>query len=307
MTVSRLKRPKLERDQPVRRFSTLFGAPASDPARPGAARNGEHRADPDESIDDPADAPSADNGAANGRAVSETVEMGYRVIDDYLRQGQKVAEAFNPASWMGPGQNGSPDEIQKIAQRVMQYGWDFAGMWFEMWTRMAGNGGWPPGFPMPGMPATSASHGRPGSTVSESPPGSDEASGSEPVRLEVDVRSARPTKSSLDLRPGPTHALVLQRLRPATGEGPSIDDASIERVGEGGALTVKVVVAREQPAGVYNAIILDASTNLPRGTLSISISDELPEGSSEPFSSEGDGEESPTRRRKRDSSGKARS
>lgn len=270
---NRMKRPKLERDRPVRSFSTLFGAPAS--GRAHSEPDGASETDGSESSNGSSNGADGANGSAGaGRAVSETVEMGYRVIDDYLRQGQKVAEAFNPATWMNPGQGGSNEELQKIAQRVMQYGWDFAGMWFEMWSRMGGAGAWPQGPWMAGMPFGPSPNGQQHGGGPERHASAD-GMGAEPVRLEIDVRSSRATSTSIELRPGKTHDLILQRLRPAAEDGLPIGEASLEPAADGHALKLKVTVPDEQKAGIYNALIVDSRTNLPRGTFSITVTDTL--------------------------------
>ena len=65
----RVKRPRLDRRSPLRSWATLFGAPSS-----------EGRGD---------DEPERRGGVDD--VVSRSVELGYRVIDDWMRQGQRSA------------------------------------------------------------------------------------------------------------------------------------------------------------------------------------------------------------------------
>src|SRR6516162_534153 len=64
----RLRRPSLDRSAPVRRASTLF---------------------------EPASADGENAGATEGLAgvMSRSVELGYRVVDEYIRQGRRARAA----------------------------------------------------------------------------------------------------------------------------------------------------------------------------------------------------------------------
>jgi hypothetical protein len=269
MTTKRAKRPKLERDRPVRTFSTLFGSAKGRPERRATTESSSSADSPPE---------PAPNPPPVAPALSDTVELGYRVIDEYLKQGQQVAQAFNPTAWAGRGA-GSADDLQQMGQRVMQYGWDFAGLWFEMWSRMAGNtSAW---MPIPGMP------GMPGMPR---PPGAEQKPGAAPVpngashngaasvgtngdgeRVVVSVACERPTSTAVELRSGPPSELVVHALRAEDHEGPPIRDVRVERQPGDGTVVVKVTVSASQAPGTYNGLIIDSKTNLPRGTLSVRV------------------------------------
>jgi len=261
MPTRRIKRPKLERTRPKRTWSTLFGSSAG--SRPSA------------STEDEGGQAARSESRANSQKLSEAVDTGYRVIEDYLSQGQKVAQSFAP-SFRGASAT-SGDQPAEMAQRVMQYGWDFFGLWFEMASKMASGA---PGFPPPGAPVTTprSESARPNAADSKSTasPGSgDAASGAEnAVHVIVAVSSQRATTTALDVRPG-NGPLVIHALRPEGHDGPPIRDIDIHWDAQGGSVTLKVAVKDEHPAGVYNAMIVDAGTNLPRGTLSLEI---LPSG-----------------------------
>jgi hypothetical protein len=248
MVAKRAKRPKLERDQPNRSWSTLFGAaPAKDQPSP-------------------ANGPGGPNRPQDRDALSDSVQLGYRVIEDYLKQSQKVAQAFAPASFAAGVPTGSPEEMQQMAQRVMQYGWDFAGLWMEMWSRMGNT----PGFrsPIPGMnmdPTTSAVGAEPAR------PGAAPAASQPSAALFVSVESVLPTMTSVELIPGQSTELVIHALRAEGHEAAPIRDVSIERTNDDGRLIVRVVIDAKQPPGEYRALIAEASSNLPRGTLSVRV------------------------------------
>jgi hypothetical protein len=156
--------------------------------------------------------------------------------------------------------------MQQLAQRVMQYGWDFAGLWFEMWTRMGGNAtGWPPPASGPASIQPEVPARSPGHRESADP------AGPGPARLSVCVVSERPTVATLEVRPGVGGPLVVHTLRAEGHDAPAIRDVTIESSAGDDAVTVKVVVPASQPPGVYNGLIIDGASNLPRGTVSVRV------------------------------------
>ena len=293
MSAERKKRPPLERDRPIRTWSTLFRPP--DRVAPGSA-DGRPAGD-GSSAARPSPGPSLADAVGFGGPLADTVEKGYRVIDEYIRQGQTFAQGFSPTSWMNPGQQAAPADMQQLAQRVMQYGWDFAGLWFEMWTKMAGSSsGWPAPFGSaagapPGAPSGTPPTGWPFGTPPPGPFGPFPKPSAEPVRTQngnatahpqdqvekaarmaVSVASKRPTTTTLDLRPGPTKSLVVHALRAEGTSAPPIREVTMECSPDQDSVIVKVAVPPDQPAGIYNAMIIDSESNLPRGTLSLTIS-----------------------------------
>lgn len=251
MSAKRVKRPKLERERPNREWSTLFGAAqAAGAGKPGSEQPGKDK---------------------SGAALSDTVELGYRVIDDYLRQGRQVAQSFGGTGWNGgaavPGA-GSSDEMQQMAQRVMQYGWDFAGLWFEMWNRAGGPNaasmpmppGWAP--PRPAEPKEP----RPAPTSAESHASTARA---ETQTVSVSVDSKLLTTTSVELRPGPIGDLVVHALRADGHEAPPIGNVTLETTDDGPL--IRIVIESAQPAGRYRAAIVDATSNLPRGLLTVRV------------------------------------
>jgi hypothetical protein len=120
MDSERFKRPEAERNGPIRNWSTIYGPSESSPR--GGGGGSEH---------DP---------------VRRGVNLGYEVVEEYLRQGERAARGFaagrvSPEAWAG--------EIQGLTSRTMQFAWDFMSMWFELMgaltmSRMGGaNGGSP--------------------------------------------------------------------------------------------------------------------------------------------------------------------
>jgi hypothetical protein len=244
MDSQRRKRPKLERDQPVRNFSSLFTTTATSAA---ASSNG------------------AGKTGAPSDAVAGAVNLGYRVIDAYMRQGQEAAQSFTGGG--APGQPPASEPLQQMTSRLMQYGMDFAGLWFEMWSKL-GQGGFPegawPGFPgAPSPPPERAGHAASASrATSEAEPRD---------RVTVVVKSSLPVETALDLRQTRGKQLLIHALRPEGHEAPSIRSVEIETNAADGSLVVRVEIPADQAPGAYNCLIVDAGSNLPQGTLSVRV------------------------------------
>jgi hypothetical protein len=261
----RPKRPPPQRTQPIRSWSTLFAVPTSD----GDA------ATPD------AEAREADIGPTEPQAtglndvVSRSVDLGYRVIDEYIRQGQKAAQRLNDRSY---GTQAMAGDLQDLAMRMTQYASDFAAVWVEFIQRAAGQNGAAPapagGYTGPAdmaatspTPATAPAAAAPGVSAVVSPP-------SDPTRVRIEILATQPTEVSLDLRPGAAQAsLLVHALRAPEADKPRLTEVSVERGVDGEPPRLRIRVPPNQPPGIYSGLIIDASTSLPAGSVTVRIAD----------------------------------
>jgi hypothetical protein len=258
MTSTRLKRPVLERQHPIRAWSTLFGAPRTAP--PASAGP-----DAERTIDGSYGAPPPLGASAS---LAGAVEAAYRVVNEHIRQGQSFAQGLSPGAGTSPAAAGVPADAQQLAQRVMQYGWDFAGLWFEMWTRM---GGTATGWPSPVGPAAARPEAPAGPAPAPAPTSSAGSSvAAAPMGVSISVVAQGRTAAAIELRPGPSGPLLVQPLRGDGDEAP-LRDVTIESSGPDGAVRVEVVVPPQQPPGVYNGLVIDSATRRPRGTVSVQV------------------------------------
>ena len=208
MTRERIKRPEPERTQPIRNWAGAFGPPGEgSPPPPGVPFRGPPFAGPPR---DP---------------VSRGVEAGYRVIDEYLRQGQSVARAMwspfipgfsAPGESVPPGANvppgGSvppgappwagasavPEEIQQRMGTMIRQATDLAMMWMDF-VGMGSVGAAAPRSPYagpfgdPGAPrapfAGPFTAGEPAPSRAENPPVARPASEPAPERAPVDQQT----------------------------------------------------------------------------------------------------------------------
>jgi hypothetical protein len=256
---ARVKRPEPSRTQPIRNWSTLFDPAGrfTPPGFPGQAEPGPRPSSPA----DP---------------VSRGVEAGYRVMEEYMRQGQNVARMM----WAPYGGNGAPpaDEMQQRMGAMFRQATDLAMMWLDMagmgW--MGGMGGRPPTapgsvavgpFPTGGEPPAPAPvHDNPGRRAAPQPERSDQTA------FTIEVESARRTEVSIDLRPRSAELrLRVPDLRASDPLLPRLTDVTIEGAQDEDRVRVCIRVPPDQPPGIYSGIILDERTSLPRGTLSVRV------------------------------------
>jgi hypothetical protein len=248
----RVKRPELPRTEPIRSWSTLFGSDSA----VGRARD-----------------TYAVGAQAASSAVQRGVEVGYRVVDEYVRQGSAAAAAFSAPNraQASNGAQGLPNgDLPLMAERMLRNAQDFSSMWFEMMGSMLNMSGQFPGAAARGA-SSSNGHAPP-------PPASRGAAGEPPAdavrsRLIVRIDSVRPTEVTLTLD---DHAhgdeIAVEPLRAATGSS-SIDDVSLTlSESPRGTLTLKARVPAEIPADRYSGALLDAIGGKPRGRLTIAVS-----------------------------------
>jgi hypothetical protein len=75
----------------------------------------------------------------------------------------------------------------------------------------------------------------------------------------------------LELRRGAWSTLAAHALRPEGHDGPAIRGVSIDARPEESTLRVSVAVPADQAPGVYNGMLVDTASNLPRGTLTVRV------------------------------------
>ncbi len=246
----RLKRPMLERVQPVRSWSAMFGMPMPDGGASPSASPGRDRP-----------------GGSWSDVVARSVELGYRVVDEYIRQGQSAARQFGGRSFAGEKVTA---DAQELVGRMAQYAADFTTLWLEMMQAAAATGGWP-------TPSQSVRSPRPPATGAATPPAQD-APRSDPrdtparTLVRVVVASAYPTEVSVDFHPrAGLHQLAAQALRSADDSVPRITDVHIATSGPEEPVVLRIQVPAGQPPGVYNGMIVDEETGFAAGTVSLRV------------------------------------
>jgi hypothetical protein len=209
------------------------------------------------------------------------VETGYRVVEEYLRQGQNMARAVGLPF---PDGAVADDGLQNRMGAMFRSFSDFAGLWMDVMGRMSAGGAPAPGvtppqgtagpFPAGGGPVVSedpkaVAPERPVAPEPRVPP---EPQAGAPLALTLDVQSARRIEISIDLRPRSSGlSLVVHELRAPEPDKPRLAGVTLEGMPDEERVVLRLHVPDDHPPGVYSGVILDARTSLPRGTLSVRI------------------------------------
>lgn len=263
----RVKRTTPPRTGPIRSFETLFGESGAGVPRPAEPA--------------PGDASSPNGAPRGGDPIARGVDLGYRVIDAYMREGQKAARRM----W-GPftgAPSATPDVQQRLTSMFRQTA-DLAAMWFDLTSAMGipglVNGATPAAGSVVAGPFKSGEAASGGaaqdapSRVAPSPeaPSAARGGGEEPAMVAIDIASRKPASVSIDLRPqSPGTTLRVHDLRDIDPDKPRLQGAKVEVTDEG--VRVRVRVPDDFPPGTYAGVILDERTSLPRGVLSVRVSE----------------------------------
>jgi hypothetical protein len=246
MSDDRVKRPHLERSGPVRNWARMLVGDALPDAPPAA---GERRASP------------------SGDAISRSVELGYRVVDEYIAQGRRAAERLGVRPLVPGGLGGDP---QELGARMMRYASDFVTVWMQLMEAAVTGGALraaPPAAPPPSGEVPPAPFPSPGSGAAPTAP--------DGTRVRIEVTSLWPTEVLVDLRPEASGAsVVAHALRAVDPELPRIDGVSFASNGAGDPPLLRVRIPPSQPPGVYNGLLVDRETSRPVGTVSVRVSRE---------------------------------
>jgi hypothetical protein len=254
----RHKRPELDRFGPIRRFGGVLG-------RDGAPWT-ESRSERDPS---------------SPRPVARAVELGYSVIEEYIRQGQAFARSAG--SQRGPEGPAAPDP-RRLTERMYQYASDLAAVWLEYAQTTMGQtrppGAEPGSPPGPHPPAPHVGGFDIGSDSAPTRSSVAPASGSDTTDrapldapgVSIDIVSKRRAEVTVELKPGSVHAaLSVHDLRPRDPRLPRISGVTIDAKPSENRVVVRLDVPDDRPAGTYTGLVVDSVSNLPQGTLSVRV------------------------------------
>jgi hypothetical protein len=193
--------------------------------------------------------------------VSRSVELGYRVVDEYIHQGQRAAQRLNDRS-LAP--ETIARDVQDLTARMTQYASDFLGVWFEF-LELATAGS--------GVRQTSRENGQQTEPTAGAPrPQPPRRASARRTRVRIHLTSHRPAEVSIDLEPdAERRTLVVHALRAVDPEKPRLADVVLEPGASGKPLTLRIHVPADQPPGVYNGLVIDEQTSRPAGTVSVRV------------------------------------
>lgn len=244
----RLHRPDPQRTGPFRQWAMMYRTQDSwnrrDPAT--AETNG---AEP--------------NGAeANGESwqdvVSEGVAVGYRVIEEQISQGKRVAEQISQASYGPAAMTG---DVREATERLVRYSADLVALWMEFVNASLANGDL--------LRTLSAAWPQPGAGAAPGTP----AAGA-PTAFDIEIASTRPVRVSVDLKPGAAgRCLATHGLRALESEKPPLTEIAFATERAGGPAVLRLRVPEGQPAGLYTGVVIDQQSGEPLGTLTARLAE----------------------------------
>jgi hypothetical protein len=261
----RAKRPKIARAEPRRNFASAFTpAESAEKTAKSAQTNG---------VPPPngkGASRAGEPGWTDARDASyEAINSGYRVIDEYMRQGQRLAEEFWLPSPDAPDAKGVGSDFTRMMDRFLRSAGDMGGAWLEMmtqWTQAPGrDAGGPRGTAGPFSAGTVPS----GAGASASGPDR----GAAPLGVSFTVETSKRVRLSVDARTLSARLsgrVALHALVCSNPEVRPIASATLEPDPAGGA-SLRVIVPDDQPAGTYYGVLVDTGTGQPGGTVTLTV------------------------------------
>jgi hypothetical protein len=243
----RLTRPTPERTGPIRSWSSLLGGaappnapPETEPAAPQAKTGGD--------------------GAGPG-AVQRGVDLGYKVFEEYLRQGQAFARAISPSAAGAPG--AALTDLPALTSRMFRYASDFASVWMEAMSTMVTQATSSSSSPFAPPPPFSSPSSSSSSSSSPSP--------SSRPRVELHLHSSRPADITVALDDGAADRLLAAAdLRPRRGAA-RIGPVTVKRDARRGSVAFHVRVPPSAPKGTYTGKVVDRDTEDEVGVLTVKV------------------------------------
>jgi hypothetical protein len=202
--------------------------------------------------------------------VSDGVALGYRVIQEYLRQGERVARSFWPAGDDDAGRN----DPSRLLDRALRSAQDLAGAFSEMVRVFAqnapppANGASAGGFDFE-APRSTKAHGR--DNPSHTGRGRSRPDDGRPI-VALSVRSRRPVKVALQLDEAAARGVLQVPPLSRSGSGTArLHGVSIAAGPAGKGVAIDLEVRPRLAKGRYQGTVLDARTSRPVGFLTIDV------------------------------------
>jgi hypothetical protein len=205
-----------------------------------------------------------ENADSQDSAISRAVEIGYKVIEEQIQQGQKIAEQLGSTGIDSSLMNGDTAEI---GERVLRFYSDIGALWFEMLESVSRN------------PALSDLYSKfvPGANGREN--GLAKNGAAKPAMngrsdMSIEIVCSEPTgaRVSVDLHSQyDFDSLMAQPLHAPDSDKPPISDIHFDVPLDGWASSLRITIPEGHPPGTYSGLILNTATEEPAGTLCVHI------------------------------------
>lgn len=229
----RIRRSRPERTAPIRDFSGVFSQGANEKRTGAKATDG------------------STSGSTSGDAVNDSVRLGYSVIQDQIRRGQRIAQQMS-----GLPYGRTESDMGKLFTRMVNFSADFGALFTDMMETVWRNG-------------------LNGASSSEGTSPAREPSSANGGRLNVAVRleTSRPTGVSLSLGScSDASKLRVPGLLPLSGDAPAITGIDFAADGASAQPVLTIRIDDSQPTGRYAGVVVEGESEEPVGTLSLKLS-----------------------------------
>ena len=247
----RLHREPPERSAPIRNWSTLYRAADSWGANTASSGTSQtEEAQQNNTISD---------------AVAHGVKLGYQVIEEHLQQGQRIARQINTRSY---NMKSASQEMNGLVERLVRDSTNILSLWLNLVGSLTGNADF--------LRQSSQSEQSAQSTPKQEPfhqkPSSNEEVLPQGMKVSVEISSLGPTQVILNLSPGAEHSfLATPGLHAMSLEKPPLTDITFLPGLNGDSARLRIRVPEEHPPDLYTGVLIDRTTGLPQGTLSVRI------------------------------------
>jgi hypothetical protein len=184
------------------------------------------------------------------------VHLSYRLLEEQMRQYQQYAEQVGTRPPMA-------NDFRQSAESVFRFYEGMYRLWANMFMGFTGFPMWGGGPPGAGGPATGFGYGQPGQGYGQ--PGHDYATDGFSIELQS---SNRRVQTSIDLQVQARGRELI--VREVVSGSATLPGVMFERR-PGQPLTVHLMVPDDQAPGRYHGMILDAGTQQPCGSITVTI------------------------------------
>lgn len=195
--------------------------------------------------------------------VTRGVKLGYKVIEDYLRQGQRSAARFREAFQKGGSKEGKEGKGEEAVDGILRLYKDMNDLWVDavgVILRSPPFLSWLNGTEQRNSAAAPSREKEPGSVN-----GADGA-------LAIEIVSKRRTQVTLDLRPYPRRYTPLVRaLHAPNPKIPPLTKIAFRLDKKTRDPILQLKIPGHQPAALYTGVVIDGHTHEPRGTLCVRV------------------------------------
>lgn len=230
----------------------MKSAPDDRVTRPEPERTAPNRAPPGAMPETPLDRSAATDVSG---VIADAVRAGYEVIGDNLKQGRAAADRYSAGAYHLAN---ATDDVAQLGRRLITLSRELSTTGFDLIGAVLRD------------PALREAVQR--TAVPDPTPGPHPAPGG-PVPVTCVLRgrpaTARPAQLS---QPDLPSMLVTDGLRAIDPAVPPITRISFSAPVVGRGVIATILIPDDQPPGVYNAVIADAVSHQPLGTLTVDVS-----------------------------------